>query len=292
MRVLLMACLTLAACASGASVPATPPATRPATAPATRAATRPIATVATLADVPELIRQNQYEKARVVLERSVKDKDLKDWTRPQVINLAVVDVVQKINAMRAVKNLTVYLAPGAPDEPAVNLLGAALSICGRTRTYANSTLFKEASSQFEQFNAALEGTRPGMRHWGAEWLTAQQFASIERQKRAGEQAYQQSLQRVANAEKALEAAKEKARDKAQVKVIHQHRNTLHGDARSCSECRRARNEAAAADAAKEAERQAERDLKKQQADAEKTRKAIPQPTWPERFEPVEMGDVR
>src|SRR3954466_2295103 len=107
-------------------------ATAPATAPAAAAAPRPSRSPAQLhADAVALMRAGQYAKAGVLLDQAI-DASATVPTRALVLNRAIVDVAQKVNAMRAVKDVQQWLAGQTePDERAVDVQCAAMQIAAK-----------------------------------------------------------------------------------------------------------------------------------------------------------------
>src|SRR5438045_1545419 len=84
-------------------------------APAQLATTRPTAVPATRPSIEQLhaqayqlMRAGQYQKAAAPLEQAYRAKPAAEQGRALLLNHALLDVMQKINAMRAVKDLRDY----------------------------------------------------------------------------------------------------------------------------------------------------------------------------------------
>src|SRR4051812_38415789 len=88
--------------AATAAVSAAPP---PATSPATRPSPEQLHATAY-----PLLRDKQYQKAATPLDIAYKARPLAQQPRTLVLNHALLDIVTKQNAMRAVKDLRDYLA--------------------------------------------------------------------------------------------------------------------------------------------------------------------------------------
>ena len=79
----------------------------------------------------ELLLDDQVQKAAVPLEQAYRARPMQQQPRALVLNHALVDIKQKVNAMRAAKDMRDYLRAGPqdrPDEDAIDLLGAALVV--------------------------------------------------------------------------------------------------------------------------------------------------------------------
>src|SRR5437016_1612499 len=118
-------CVLLMILAASASAQAIAPSTRPVSpAPATRPSIEQLH-----AQAYDLMRAGQTQKAGVLLEQAYRARPLAEHDRALVLNHALLDIQQKVNAMRAAKDLREYLRlHPEPDDQATNLLGAALQL--------------------------------------------------------------------------------------------------------------------------------------------------------------------
>jgi hypothetical protein len=235
--------------------------------------------------------QGQYEKARLILERVTKNVAPADLNRAQVINLAIIDYIQRRNAMRAVKNLMNYVAahPGPPDEALVEVFGAALTVAGKSPTLAKAPLFADGTKAYQELLRSLEATRPGMRRWGNQWMTDAEFSGIDAKLKEANATIERANQDASKAIVDLRAAEQQVANAQQVIVgtSHVHRDSTDGPSVVCSKCSAAR-------AAQQRLQEAERNVaiaRQKQRDAESkvvaARRTFPQPVWPATFPPVE-----
>ena|SRR5687768_16624266 len=79
-----------------------------------------------------LMRAGEFPKAAPLLEQAYRAKPAADHSRPLLLNHAMLDVKQRVNVMRAIKDLRNYMQLNpVPDEQATNILGAALVVAGK-----------------------------------------------------------------------------------------------------------------------------------------------------------------
>lgn len=121
------------------------------------------------------MRMGQFDKAREGTDRIYYSGKK---NRSIVINGAMEDIVLKRDAARGVKSLREYVMAQPGDEMAVDLWGVGMSEISETGKNVKAGEFEE---DFGKANTVLEGMRPGMKHWGMEWMTAHEFAPIEQQ---------------------------------------------------------------------------------------------------------------
>ena len=127
--------------------------------------------------------------------------------RSILINTSIVDIQQNGDMLpRALKNLQAFCVAHPNDEPAVNLWGAALD---KLAEKAHTSMVNQSESAYVKAVKLLEATRPGMRRWGTDWLSADEVASKEKE-RTRQQANVDSAQRDVNeATRKLNEAKDR-----------------------------------------------------------------------------------
>jgi hypothetical protein len=146
------------------------------------------------------------------LDRACNSKNV---SRQLLITRATLDATQGYLAMRTVVSLTNYLKehPDELDSEMLDLLFTALQKADERVT--NRALTLEPSMKlYEEFNTRLEGTRPGQKRWGVQWVSATQF-DIEMKKRkaavkvfeAASDKWEDALGAVKDAERNFEASK-------------------------------------------------------------------------------------
>ncbi|MDB5319784.1 MAG: hypothetical protein JWN40_1415 [Phycisphaerales bacterium] len=146
------------------------------------------------------------------LDRACASKGV---SRQLLITRATLDATQGYLAMRTVVSLTNYLKehPDELDSEMLDLLFTALQKADERVT--NRALTLEPSMKlYEEFNTRLEATRPGERRWGVQWVSTSQFDSEMKKRTAAVKVYEaaqdkweQALDGVKDAERALEASK-------------------------------------------------------------------------------------
>ena len=122
-----------------------------------------------------LSRQGQVKPAAALMQRV---STVAMSNRPLLVNLAIADLGDLSLLPRSVKNLQSFAISNPTDEFIVNLWGSAISkLCAADKVGAAK--LKEWEAAFGVVNRQLEQTRPGMRHWGSEWLDGRQYSEIE-----------------------------------------------------------------------------------------------------------------
>ena len=168
-----------AAAAPAAAVTAPPPATRPALAAAT---TQPALDELHRRAV-ELMRQGEWKKAVEPMARVYRALPPDQQPRAVILNQAILDVKLRTNAGRAVRDLTQYLSKHkAVDELAINVLGSALDVIADKTGMRKTALFQKGVAEWERRNIELEEGRPGSHRWGAEWLSDEDYAQLEKKR--------------------------------------------------------------------------------------------------------------
>jgi hypothetical protein len=169
-------CITCIVLSIGASI---------APAQATRPAAAPPPSPAELYDLHvqavKFMRANQFDKAKPLLEKVYVQTGAGQRSRALVLNRAIMDLAQRPNVSRGVRELTAYLTAHAepPDELAINILGASLNLMAERYNGKRNPVWQASLAEWDRQNARLEQTRPGMHRWGVEWLDEDKFARIQ-----------------------------------------------------------------------------------------------------------------
>lgn len=112
----------------------------------------------------------RYEKANDPLDRAYASS-LKG--RSLTVNRAILDLVQKTNVARGVKEMKDFLAKQAiPDEVAMNVFGAGIGVAGMDEHFAQQPYFQGVAAFYESQNKLLEANHSGEERWGAEWMSS------------------------------------------------------------------------------------------------------------------------
>ena len=239
------------------------------------------------------MRQEKFDKASPLLNRAYKETPPAQKTRALVHNRALLDLVQKTNPMRAMKDVYDYLATNSnPDEELSNLLGSLLDVAAQTPRLRDGPVYADAFREFARREQALERQRPGFRRWGPRWIGEAEFKQIKQRDTELEA-------EIAEAGKALERLNidlqsltkqyNKVATEAQAFAYHVHVRR-HNDpviVRDCPRCTAAYNaqqsmndiypELQSATAAAERQRNKYEGLKQK----------VVKPQWPRRYEPID-----
>jgi hypothetical protein len=129
----------------------------------------------------EFMRLGRSDKAQEILDHVYQLTPANWRTRALVLNRAIVDVHQRQFAARALRELTEYLKVNkGEDELATDILSGALEVVASdTPKLKNDYLWQTAYKEWDRRNYNLEKGRPGSHHWGARWLTDEEFKQIE-----------------------------------------------------------------------------------------------------------------
>jgi tetratricopeptide (TPR) repeat protein len=147
---------------------------------------------------------SRYDKAIEPLERAYLSPQR---GRSLILNRAIVDLVQKTNIARGIKEVKDLLArETAPDEIALNVLGASLGHSGMDEHFSQTAYFQGVAAFYDAKNKELEATRSGDARWGTEWLS-REMVRRKLAQLADEQAkYQTAVADARNAEGLVSAA--------------------------------------------------------------------------------------
>ena len=125
------------------------------------------------------MRDEKFDKATPLLNRAYNETPPPQRARALILNRALLDLVQKANPMRGIKDVHQYLARHhAPDEQASNLLASLLELAAENRRWRDGPLYAEALREFARREAVLERHRPGFKRWGHRWITQAEFDAI------------------------------------------------------------------------------------------------------------------
>jgi hypothetical protein len=128
----------------------------------------------------KLMRANQFDKAKPLLEKVYVQTPPGQRSRALVLNRAIMDLAQRTNVSRGVRDVTAYLAAHPePDELAINILGASLNLMAERYNGKRNPAWQASLAEWDRQNAQLEQTRPGMHRWGVEWLDEEQYARLQ-----------------------------------------------------------------------------------------------------------------
>ena len=146
--------------------PPAPPATTAKTSPAPT--TLPTATATATAVAPtgvplqlheqaiDAMRLGQLDVALALMDKAYNATPPSQRTRPLVLNRAILDLTQQVYVMRAVREMDQDLrANPEPDEPAMNILGAALNATADTPRIKQGALWQSAYKEWERRNYKL-----------------------------------------------------------------------------------------------------------------------------------------
>jgi len=225
-----------------------------------------------------LLKDKQFAKAVPLLEQAYSGTPVDQRSRALVLNHAMLDLSQKAYVMRAVKDLSAYLGSEHPkaDEPAADLLGAALDAAPDDDRVRDSDLYTGAQKVLKQCINALEASRPGQHKWGARWISGSEYSDLRAKNDAAQQAVRAEKKKAAALARNVEQAKDK-QDKLADK----------GEAGRARAVRR--REAELEDATRQLA-QAEQAYNAQLAQVQRAKDALkqtPHPEWPTEFEPVD-----
>ncbi len=200
----------------------------------------------------------RYEKAGDPLDRIYPSR-LRD--RCLIINRAILDLVQKTNVSRGVKEMKDFLARQTEnDEIALNVFGAGLALAGMDERFSQAPYFQSVVALYDAKNSELEATRSREGRWGAEWIAIDLLKKKRIAQRQGIVEFQQAVEAEQYAAGGVSAAQANA------------------DAAATN-----RISPAILNAALE---KAHQQLKSSELRHHAAWKAIPRPDWPKTFAPV------
>ena len=230
----------------------------------------------------EFMLAGQLPRAHAPLEQAYKARPLAQQPRPLILNRAMLDITQKVNIMRPVKDLRDYLAnlpPGQVDEDAVDLLGAALQIASKNPRLAELPLSAAGQKQLQNSIGLLEQARPHERKWGQKWYREVDFRHIQFTVDRATRLYNFEQEQAERQRVDLEVARADAARYNTLNTVIGHRHANPIDAYNCPTCQANRLHVAKADSAQKRVLTAEGDYKVQKLKADKAKAEIPQPDW-------------
>ena len=233
----------------------------------------------------QLMRDEKFDKATPLIEQVYRSVAVPPAQRPRalVINHAILDLVQRVNVMRAVRDLTDYLAGrDEPDELATNVLGSALDLAGRNPRFASTPLFASAQNVLQRHDKLLEASQPGLRRWGTRWLTPRERERLEAEQREADRRIAEVQGVVEQLNTLIAQQYENAAEYDRQMTEYQHAEEGSVEGQWWYDARRG----AATARRKAVELTAGRDYDLQMIDHLK-RTFVPRPTWPTRYPPVE-----
>ena len=182
---LIIAMATMPAMAAAPTAPPSPPppASPPSspTSPSTQLAQLPAQAQELLQQAIDAMRVGQLDaSAAALMAKAYNATPPAQRTRPLILDRAIVDLTQRVNVMRAVRDVSQYLRDHPePDEEAQNILGAALNIAAGTPRWKQGTLWQSAYREWERRDNQMTAARPGYRRWGPHWLEEAQYAQLQ-----------------------------------------------------------------------------------------------------------------
>ena len=176
-------CLAALPASPQAAPPAQPP-PQPSRSPSSAAAAAAPASRPSFDDLHAqaytLMAAGKFDKAAPLLNRAFDGTPEAQRSRALVLNRAILDLVQKRNVLRGVKDLYAYLGHNErPDEDASNILGASLNLVADNEKWRDGPIYADAFREFARREAVLERGRPGFRRWGAGWITQAEYDAIK-----------------------------------------------------------------------------------------------------------------
>ena len=232
----------------------------------------------------ELMRAEKFGKATPLLEQVYRGVPVLTAQRPRalVINHAILDLVQRVNVMRAVRDLNDYLAVrDQPDELATNVLGSARDLAARNPRFASTPLFASTQNVWQRHNNMLEASQPGSHLWGGKWLTPREYERLQAERLAADQRIADVQAVVEQLNVLIEQQHEYAAEYERQVTEYQHSEEDSPEAKWWYAARRG-----ATARRKAAELTAGRDYDVKLLEYLK-RTIIPRPTWPTRYAPVD-----
>jgi hypothetical protein len=178
----------------------------------------------------EAMRNGQLAVAFELMERAYDATPAAQRPRPLVLNRAILDLTQRVNVMRAVRDLQQYLRaePQRQDEQAVNILGAALNVAADNPRWKGGTLWQSAFREWDRHNSQMNDLRPGFRRWGPQWLTEEQYQALQEDRDAIDRAIAEQAARVERATTVVQTLKARHRMLVQTSQIQRQQMTGRG----------------------------------------------------------------
>jgi hypothetical protein len=126
------------------------------------------------------MRAGEFQNAARLLEQAYRAKPLALQSRPLVLNHAMLDIKQRHNVMRALKDLRDYMRDQAePDDDAINLLGAALEVAAEDERLSKTDLARRSRMLLDEQIARIEEKWPGRKKWGNRWYGEAAFVPVK-----------------------------------------------------------------------------------------------------------------
>jgi hypothetical protein len=257
--------------------PVAPPSPPPPVAPTSRPSPEQLH-----AQAYEFMLAGQSQRAQAPLEQAYKARPLRQQPRSLILNRAILDIAQRVNIMRPVKDLREYLAslpPGQVDEDAVDLLGAALQAARKNPRTAELPLTRTGEKQLALSIEVLEQSRPRERKWGQKWYTENDFREIRARVEHALAICKYEQEQADRLLVVLASARAEANrfNVLNTNLGHQHRTV--SEMNACSTCRGLRNQSRDATDARDALARADADYQVQKLRAEQAKQGVPQPDW-------------
>jgi hypothetical protein len=237
-----------------------------------------------------LMSAGRFDKAAPLIEQAYRATPATDVSRELVLNRAILDMTQKVNIQRAVKDLSTYVAQNPNDELAVDMLGSAVSkATAYARRFPETALAKDADRTLAGAVAQLEAARIGQRKWGARWLTQFEFEDVQVRRHRVEMELESAERNWRGAQQRLDDAKREAADANRINTALGQRRPAWAkryDGYDDTIARNAREQQQRQNDTAQQVTEAEQRLKDATARLEAARQAMPKPEWPATFAPL------
>lgn len=241
------------------------------------------------------MRQDKFDKATPLLNRAYNETPAAQRGRSLVLNRALLDLVQKGNLPRAMKDLYQYFARNpAPDEEASNLLGSILEIAAQNPRWRDGPLYADAFREFARREAVLERHRPGFKRWGATWITQAEFDEIQRKDRELQTQLYDQYQLITRASTNLQSLTQQYNTAdAKVRGFANHVHYRDPNSRvvqlggTCPICQAMYEASQSLNEISADLKAANNELVRANAAYEQLQRRATKPTWPTRYEPID-----
>jgi hypothetical protein len=132
----------------------------------------------------QFMRAGQFDRATPLLNRAFNLTPPAQRDRALILNLALLELVQKQSVLHGIRELYAYMARHPKhDEAAMNILGSSLNVAVENPKWRDGPIYSAAYREFSRREVAMERLRPGFRRWGPRWITEEDWQEIKRKER-------------------------------------------------------------------------------------------------------------
>ena len=132
----------------------------------------------------QFMRAGEFDKATPLLIRAYNFTPPAQRSRALVLNLALLELVQKHSVLHGIRELYGYMAQNPKhDEAAMNIMGSSLNLAVDNPKWRDGPIYSAAYREFSRREVAMEKLRPGYRRWGPRWITEEEWQEIKRKER-------------------------------------------------------------------------------------------------------------